>query len=107
MSVWVLRFYALMMRLAQPFLRRKLVRRALKEPGYGVAVEERFGFYTQTPEKLPELVWMHAVSLGETRTAAILINALRAQQPGLRVAGYLQLQPVQALWVASFGRPGA
>ncbi len=85
MSVWVLRIYALMMRLAQPFLRRKLARRARQEPGYGVAVEERFGFYTQPAEKSPELVWLHAVSLGETRTAAILIKAMRAQQVGLRV----------------------
>ena len=85
MSAWVLGFYALMMRLAQPFLRRKLARRARQEPGYGVAVEERFGYYSQASEKSPELVWLHAVSLGETRTAAILIKALRARQPGLRV----------------------
>ena len=85
MNAWVLRFYSLVMRLAQPFLRRKLARRAKLEPGYGVAVEERFGFYAQPAEKSPELVWVHAVSLGETRTAAILIQAMRSQIPGLRV----------------------
>ena len=85
MSSWALRFYALLTWLAQPFLRRKLARRSLKEPGYGEAVEERFGHYTQPAEPASELVWVHAVSLGETRTAAILLKALRAQYPGLRL----------------------
>ena len=85
MSHWVLRFYALLMWLAQPFLRRKLARRSLQEPGYGEAIEERFGRYTQPTERTSELVWVHAVSLGETRTAAILFKALRAGYPGLRL----------------------
>ncbi len=85
MSRWALRFYALLMWLAQPFLRRKLARRSLQEPGYGEAIEERFGRYTQAAETASTLVWVHAVSLGETRTAAILLKALRAQYPGLRL----------------------
>ena len=85
MSRWVLRFYALLMLLAQPFLRRKLARRSLLEPGYSEAIEERFGRYTQASETTSTLVWVHAVSLGETRTAAILLKALRAQYPGLRL----------------------
>lgn len=71
--------------LAQPLLRRKLARRARIEPGYGQAIEERFGVYSQPPEIRSELLWIHAVSLGETRAAAILITALRAQIPGLRL----------------------
>ena len=78
-------FYAVVMRLAQPFLRRKLARRAVLEPGYGVAIEERFGRYTHAPEAMSELVWLHAVSLGETRTAAVLLESLRTAHPGLRV----------------------
>ena len=85
MSRWALRFYALLMWLAQPFLRRKLARRSLHEPGYGEAIEERFGRYTQPAEVATELIWVHAVSLGETRTAAVLLKALRAQYPGLRL----------------------
>ena len=73
------------MRCAQPLLRRKLARRALAEPGYAEAVPERWGHYTQPPEATSELVWVHAVSLGETRTAAILLREWRAQVPGLRV----------------------
>jgi 3-deoxy-D-manno-octulosonic-acid transferase len=85
MSRWALRFYALLTWLAQPFLRRKLARRSLHEPGYSEAIEERFGRYTQPAEVTTELVWVHAVSLGETRTAAILLKALRARYPGLRL----------------------
>ncbi len=79
------RLYALLMTLGQPLLRRKLARRGQQEPGYLEAVEERFGHYRQAAETASELVWLHAVSLGETRTAALLLKALRAQHPGLRI----------------------
>lgn len=85
MSKLVLRLYSLAMVLAQPLLRRKLARRGQQEPGYLAAVEERFGHYTQPAETSSELVWVHAVSLGETRTAAMLLKALRTQYPGLRI----------------------
>ena len=81
----VLRLYSLAMVLAQPMLRRKLARRGQQEPGYLAAVEERFGRYTQSAETASELVWVHAVSLGETRTAAMLLKALRTRYPGLRI----------------------
>lgn len=77
--------YSALMWCAQPLLRRKLARRAHKEPGYGVAINERFGRYSQRPAVGRELVWVHAVSLGETRAAAVLLKALRRAHPGLRV----------------------
>lgn len=76
--------------LVQPLLRRKLRRRGAAEPGYLHAVPERFGRYAAAPAR-PQpggqapLVWIHAVSLGETRAAAILLGALRAQWPGMRL----------------------
>ncbi len=70
---------------AQPLLRRKLARRALAEPLYGEAVAERFGHYTQAGELHSDLVWVHAVSLGETRAAEVLIKALRQTLPGMRL----------------------
>lgn len=85
MSDFALGIYSGLMRLAQPLLRRKMARRAVQEPGYGEAIDERFGRYTQPLETSSSLVWVHAVSLGETRTAAILLNGLRAQYPGLRI----------------------
>lgn len=85
MSGFMLTLYSGLMRLAQPLLRRKMARRAVQEPGYGEAVEERFGRYTQPRETAPRLVWLHAVSLGETRTAAVLLKALRVTYPGMRL----------------------
>jgi 3-deoxy-D-manno-octulosonic-acid transferase len=79
----MLRVYGWLMWLAQPLLRRKLARRAVAEPGYGEWVDERFGRYTQPPSS--GWVWVHAVSLGETRAAAVLIAALRARRPGMRL----------------------
>jgi 3-deoxy-D-manno-octulosonic-acid transferase len=75
---------------AQPLLRRKLRRRGQTEPGYLHAAEERFGHYT-TPRPESDaaqgrpLIWIHAVSLGETRAAAILLTELRARWPGMRL----------------------
>jgi 3-deoxy-D-manno-octulosonic-acid transferase len=85
MSAFAFKLYSLLMWLGQPLLRRKLARRGRQEPGYLEAIEERFGRYSQPAETSSELVWVHAVSLGETRTAAILLKALRAQHPGLRI----------------------
>ncbi|MES2634759.1 MAG: 3-deoxy-D-manno-octulosonic acid transferase [Pseudomonadota bacterium] len=75
--------YSLVVRAAQPFLRRKLVRRGAAEPGYLQAVEERFGQYAKPA--LPGAIWIHAVSLGETRAAGILIGELRRRKPGTRI----------------------
>ncbi|GAB3660578.1 3-deoxy-D-manno-octulosonic acid transferase [Ramlibacter alkalitolerans] len=75
--------YSLVLIGAQPLLRRKLRRRGAAEPGYLEHVEERFGRY-EAPTA-PGRLWIHAVSLGETRAAAILVDALRRAQPGLRI----------------------
>jgi len=85
--------YSVLMAGAQPLLRRKLRRRAVAEPGYAHAVEERFGRYGDAPAAADAawagaagpLVWIHAVSLGETRAAGILLGALRPLLPGMRL----------------------
>ncbi|RZI97288.1 MAG: 3-deoxy-D-manno-octulosonic acid transferase [Variovorax sp.] len=84
MRSMILRLYGAFTRMAQPLLRRKLRKRAVAEPGYAVAVEERFGHYD------PALVgtdwcWIHAVSLGEARAAGILLIELRRQRPGVPI----------------------
>ncbi len=65
----------------QPLLRRKLAQRAKSEPLYGEHLPERFGYYSAPAPQA--LVWIHAVSLGETRAAAVLIEQLRAAVPGI------------------------
>ena len=85
----VLGLYSWAARLARPLVRRKLARRAQNELGYGAAVEQRFGNYSDLPpyQALADmpLVWIHAVSLGETRAAAILLRELREQIPAVRL----------------------
>jgi 3-deoxy-D-manno-octulosonic-acid transferase len=71
------------MQSVQPLLRRRLVRRGVLEPGYLYAVPERFGHYTVPAGS--GYIWIHAVSLGETRAAAVLLGALRQQLPGMRL----------------------
>ena len=85
---WARQLYSLATWAAQPLLRRKLRRRAVKEPGYAEAVPERFGVYSPASlghDGRGQWVWIHAVSLGETRVAAILLKELRAQIPNMRL----------------------
>ena len=80
--------YSLLMWLLQPFVRAKLRRRAVQEPEYGQHIEERFGHYDAVAAPLDKghfFVWVHAVSLGETRAAASLIDELRTVLPGMRL----------------------
>lgn len=79
----LLGLYSLLMWAAQPLLWRKLSRRGKAEPGYRVARGERFGRYAGAAPK--GALWLHAVSLGETRAAAVLLAELRQREPGLRV----------------------
>ncbi len=75
--------YNLLMLALVPLLRRRLAKRGLVESGYLVAVEERFGHYPDVVQG--GFVWVHAVSLGETRAAAVLIARLRTKLPGMRL----------------------
>lgn len=73
--------------LLQPLVRSKLRRRAVAEPLYGEHIAERFGHYSHATSVAGHgpLVWLHAVSLGETRAAAPLIKELRLALPGMRL----------------------
>ncbi len=82
-AVMMRALYSLVVIAAQPFLRRKLEHRGLAEPGYLQMIEERFGRYDKPA--LPGAIWIHAVSLGETRAAAILIGEMRKLKPDVRI----------------------
>ena len=78
--------YSLAMWLAQPLLKLKLQRRGQQEPGYLQAIDERFGRYASpVPPHDGPTVWIHAVSLGETRAATVLVTALRHLMPDMRL----------------------
>jgi 3-deoxy-D-manno-octulosonic-acid transferase len=79
----ILTLYSWLLTLAQPLLRMKLARRGAHEAGYLEAIDERFGHYSVPVGQ--GYVWLHAVSLGETRAAAILIERLRAELPGMQL----------------------
>ena len=69
-----LRAYTLALRLLMPAILLRYRLRGRKEPGYRFAMRERLGFGAQIE---PGSIWVHAVSLGETRAATALIDALR------------------------------
>jgi 3-deoxy-D-manno-octulosonic-acid transferase len=71
--------YRLLLWLAFPYLLARLWWRGRKEPRYRENPGERFGFYRTEPRK--PVIWLHAVSLGETRAAEPLLRALQRGHP--------------------------
>jgi 3-deoxy-D-manno-octulosonic-acid transferase len=71
--------YTLVLHLVLPLLPLRLWWRGRREPGYRRDVGQRFGRYGARPDR--PVIWIHAVSLGETRAAQPLVAALRARYP--------------------------
>lgn len=71
--------YSLLLYLATPLIGLRLLWRAKKQPEYLEHLGERWGFYQQKPER--PVLWVHAVSVGETRAAQPLIEALQTRFP--------------------------
>jgi 3-deoxy-D-manno-octulosonic-acid transferase len=72
--------YRILLWVAFPWVFVRLWWRGRAEPAYRQAIGERFGFYGVRPEK--PVIWLHAVSLGETRAAEPLLRALQSLYPG-------------------------
>ncbi|MBK7325912.1 MAG: lipid IV(A) 3-deoxy-D-manno-octulosonic acid transferase [Propionivibrio sp.] len=66
--------YSLLFYLIQPLIWLRLLWRARKQPEYLQNLGERYGHYVQPAPA--RLLWLHAVSVGETRAAEPLIQAL-------------------------------
>jgi 3-deoxy-D-manno-octulosonic-acid transferase len=77
-------FYTLMWYLALPLVLARLWWRGRKEPGYRGHWGERLGWYGAAVDATPTL-WLHAVSVGETRAAEPLVDALLAAYPTHRI----------------------
>jgi 3-deoxy-D-manno-octulosonic-acid transferase len=74
MKLWVfLRLWSLLWHLGLPVVLVYLWKRGRKDPVYAQHMGERFGRHVTG---LPGAVWVHAVSLGEVRSAVPLIRAL-------------------------------
>ncbi|MBP6117155.1 MAG: lipid IV(A) 3-deoxy-D-manno-octulosonic acid transferase [Neisseriaceae bacterium] len=79
MSSIALTLYNGLWAIAPSLLKRYLRKRAQKAPAYLEHWPERFGVPLANPCQRP--IWIHAVSVGETRAAYPLIQALKAYYP--------------------------
>ncbi len=75
--------YTLMLYALLPRALLHLWWRARRQPAYRAHLAERFGHYGASAP--PPLIWVHAVSVGETRAAAPLIAELQRQYPRHRI----------------------
>ena len=75
--------YPLLLYLLRPSVLLRLAWRARRQRGYLGHVAERFGHHAQAAGG--PVIWVHAVSVGETRAAEPLIRALRGKYPQHRV----------------------
>ncbi|UQN68649.1 lipid IV(A) 3-deoxy-D-manno-octulosonic acid transferase [Burkholderia multivorans] len=72
--------------LVAPLAVVRLYVRSRKEHGYRVHIGERFGYGAgRAPDDRAPLIWVHAVSVGETRAAQPLIDALMRARPDARI----------------------
>lgn len=76
-------FYTALLWLLLPVILLRLLWRARKQPEYLHHIGERFGFYSTWSNR--PVIWLHAVSVGETRATQSLVNRLRANYPGHQI----------------------
>jgi 3-deoxy-D-manno-octulosonic-acid transferase len=72
--------YTLVYGLAVPFLYLRLLFKSRHQPHYRRHLTHRLGYVPLIPPNQP-VIWLHAVSLGETNAAAPLIEALVTHYP--------------------------
>jgi 3-deoxy-D-manno-octulosonic-acid transferase len=86
MTAWrqssALLLYSSLLRMLSPLMVLRFWWRGRREPLYRRWMGERFGFSAAIE---PGAFWIHAVSLGETRAAEPLVQALRAVRPDVRL----------------------
>lgn len=138
MKYWLARqAYSLVLRLGTPAYLWRIWSRGRDEPLYRRAWPERLGFFGPAYRRAwregfawPQagsaagagrprpVLWLHAVSLGETRAAVPLLKALRAERPDMRLllthstatgreAGQALLNPGDVQTWFPFDTPGA
>ncbi|MGZ5032718.1 MAG: lipid IV(A) 3-deoxy-D-manno-octulosonic acid transferase [Usitatibacter sp.] len=75
--------YGMLWLVLAPLAVVRLAWRSRRQRGYLLRLGERFGHYAAAPQA--RRIWIHAVSVGETRAAAPLIEALAKSHPGHRI----------------------
>ncbi len=76
-------FYTVLFRLLLPAIFMRLWWRERRQQGYRQHWKERLGHYDVTPDA--PVIWLHAVSVGETRASIALIRLLQQAYPGHRI----------------------
>lgn len=77
--------YSAVLTLLLPLIVLRMLWRSRRAPAYRRRLAERLGFF-EAPAGDRPLLWVHAVSLGETLAARPLIERLLQQRPDLRIA---------------------
>ena len=101
-------FYTFMWWLALPLVLGRLWWRGRKEPGYRRHWNERLGLYGQrAANDGPLTIWVHAVSVGETRASEPLVDALLKRYPQARIVLTCMTPTGRATGKSVFGKHGA
>jgi 3-deoxy-D-manno-octulosonic-acid transferase len=104
----MVRLYSLLWWLALPLALGRLWRRGAQEPGYRQHWNERLGLYRQrAANDEPHTIWVHAVSVGETRASEPLVEALLAAYPRSRILLTHMTPTGRATGRQLFGKHGA
>lgn len=77
--------YSTLFRLLLPVIALRLLWRSRRAPAYRRRMGERLGYFSPPNADKP-LLWLHAVSLGETLAARPLLERLLAELPDYRIA---------------------
>lgn len=72
--------YTVLLFLLLPLVPLRLLWRSLRQPEYLHHCGERFGFFGPVADQ--PVIWLHCVSVGETRASAPLVELLRQRYPG-------------------------
>lgn len=100
--------YTLVWWLALPLVLLRLWLRGRQEPGYRQHWNERLGLYgRRAANDEPLTIWVHAVSVGETRAAEPLVDALLRHYPRGRIVLTHMTPTGRATGKGLFGKHGA
>ena len=101
-------FYSVMWWLAMPLVLGRLWWRGRQEAGYRQHWNERLAVYRpRAANDEPHTIWLHAVSVGETRAAEPLVDALLKEYPRSRIVMTHMTPTGRATGKQLFGKHGA
>ena len=77
-------FYSAILFLIIPFILLRLIWRGFKLPEFRSRWAERFAFYGGT-KHVRNVIWFHAVSVGEAESVFPLVKLVRQRYPGAKI----------------------